>query len=121
MSAAACELHVERLRLTHAIPRHVLHATTLTRLEDALTDDLILTLTKSLVAGDTIEEMHSAAYPADWWQHFKQRWYPASWIRRWPVAMKSLELPAKVIRMCPHVDIPNSERHFRWLAYGRNG
>lgn len=26
--------------------------------------------------------------PADWWQHFKQRWFPAWALRRWPVALK---------------------------------
>lgn len=24
-------------------------------------------------------------YPATWWQHFKQRWFPKRWLKRWPV------------------------------------
>jgi hypothetical protein len=32
---------------------------------------------------------HSVTYPADWWQAFKERWFPAWAKARWPVAFKT--------------------------------
>lgn len=33
----------------------------------------------------TTPEVIQQAYPSDWWQAFKDRWYPAWALRRWPV------------------------------------
>lgn len=30
----------------------------------------------------------SIEYPASWWEHFKQRWFPAFMLKRWPVKFK---------------------------------
>ena len=37
--------------------------------------------------GEETVSFHSR-YPSDWWQHFKQRWFPRWALRRWPVRLK---------------------------------
>jgi hypothetical protein len=39
----------------------------------------------------------SVEYPADWWQHFKQRWFPCWALRRWPCKMTRRVFVAKAI------------------------
>ncbi len=34
-------------------------------------------------------------WPADWWQAFRERWFPAWWLRRWPVRYKSVSIKEK--------------------------
>lgn len=34
---------------------------------------------------ETVTAKFDCEYPADWWQHFKLRWFPAWALRRWPV------------------------------------
>jgi hypothetical protein len=37
----------------------------------------------------TLRAEFSASWPATWWQHLKQRWFPAWALRRWPVRMET--------------------------------
>ena len=46
------------------------------------------------VYGRTLEEV-KAEYPADWWQAFKERWFPAWAKKRWPVEWVRVRLEAK--------------------------
>lgn len=36
-------------------------------------------------------------FPADWWQAFKARWFPAWALRRWPVVHTTVRFEAKAI------------------------
>lgn len=36
----------------------------------------------TMVAGERVKEI---AYPLDWWQAFKERWFPKIILKRWPV------------------------------------
>ncbi len=53
---------------------------------------MVVNLTRSVwsrrIGLDTIE------YPADWWQAFKERFFPAWMIRRWPVKMTTVNIEA---------------------------
>ena len=31
-------------------------------------------------------------WPADWWQHFKERWFPAWALKRWPVRYDGFDI-----------------------------
>lgn len=84
---------------------------------DRALDQMVLQMTRRLAAGDTTEEAHSIQYPMNWWQHCKQRWSPTWALKRWPVQMTTVTLPAKVTRMCPHVELRDNLPHLRWLAY----
>jgi len=49
--------------------------------------------------------------PADWWQYFKQRWFP--WIK---IKTKQIEITKEYWNMCPHMVLDNrQERHLVWL------
>lgn len=37
---------------------------------------------------------HTVTYPADWWQHFKQRWFPRWALNRWPVRLAEVTVHA---------------------------
>lgn len=60
------------------------------------TDDLVLQM-RSYVWAQEIQHDTSQAtveleveVPADWWQHFKERWFPAWARKRWPVATRTI-------------------------------
>jgi len=36
-------------------------------------------------------------WPADWWEHFKKRWFPRWAIRKWPVKMITRRFVAKAL------------------------
>lgn len=46
-------------------------------------------------------------YPADWWQHLKQRWYPIWAIKRWPVKYTCQQMEAKALY--PKIALPNKD------------
>jgi len=57
--------------------------------------------------------------PADWWQHFKERWFP-NWLeQKFPVRY-GIPTPYEFgpVYICPHADIKfrdHQEVHFSWL------
>jgi hypothetical protein len=50
---------------------------------DSVSDHMVLTLRAEL-ASDSIQDV-TIRYPSDWWQALRARWFPASWLRRYPV------------------------------------
>jgi hypothetical protein len=85
---------------------------------------IVMHLRTFLVQGNT--EKHGGEqiveYPADWWQHFKQRWFPNWTVKRYPVKMTVVRVPQQITmhRVCPHIPISmdDSQRgyiHVRWL------
>ena len=54
---------------------------------------------------------HDIEYPADWYQAFKQRWFPRWALKRTPVRMTKVHLA----RFCPHVAVPDNRTHTDWL------
>jgi len=42
-------------------------------------------------------------YPADWWQHFRQRWCPRWIIRRWPLKFK---VESQTVQLSKYVFYP---------------
>lgn len=68
-------------------------------------------------------------YPRDWWQAFRERWFPQWWLNRHPVMYREIYIN-KVVKygpVCPHLNQPGG--HLEWLAqdkvkidgqYGRN-
>lgn len=58
---------------------------------DFFTDDVIVDL-RGYVWAQRIQNetaILTVEYPATWWQHFKQRWFPRWARRRWPVRMQT--------------------------------
>ena len=55
--------------------------------------------------------------PLDWWQHFKDRWFPKWAKRRWPVQHEKIEWTTNVYRICPHLNIETGNaRHIEWMT-----
>ncbi len=46
-------------------------------------------------------------YPADWWEAFKERWFPKRMKARWPVKYRTVTLEARALY--PLVSMPNKE------------
>jgi hypothetical protein len=44
------------------------------------------------VAGE--QKTETLCYPADWWQAFKERWFPAWALKRWPAKQRFFEFHA---------------------------
>jgi hypothetical protein len=43
------------------------------------------------------EAERDVTYPATWWQHFKQRWFPAWLLRRYPVRLTVVTVRAEAL------------------------
>ena len=77
---------------------------------DWLSDSITLRLKQEVYGRqlDTVE----AEWPADWWQAFRQRWFPAWALRRWPVKMHTVRLEAK--ELYPKLALPD-HKPVLWL------
>jgi hypothetical protein len=51
-------------------------------------------------------------YPADWWQAFRERFFPKWWVKRWPVAYTKMVLDVK--ELFPKLAIPDGVHHVDW-------
>lgn len=78
--------------------------------QDFLTDQIAVRVIQE-VWGEILDEVEHS-YPADWWQAFKERWFPAWLLRRYPVKLKIMRLTARAVY--PEVSVPH-ERHRIYL------
>lgn len=78
---------------------------------------LVVRLTTYLIAGPEEERVDvEEKWPTDWWQAFRERWFPHWWLRRWPVRYRTLSVHRRFkTRVCPHVNILNKQDHLGWL------
>lgn len=60
---------------------------------------------------------HVVEYPADWWQHLKQRFFAPWMIRRWPVVMTRVVVDARQI--FPELKIPGNQ-HTLYVVEARD-
>ena len=51
---------------------------------------------KGYLLGEDIQR-EQVSYPSDWWQGFKERWFPQWAKRRWPIVLKTTILDAKLL------------------------
>lgn len=63
-------------------------------------------------------------WPETWWDAFKDRWFPACALRRWPAKMDGVDINVKRFAVCPHLDSPERgskagfpPKHLQWLTY----
>lgn len=53
-------------------------------------------------------------WPATWWEHLKERWFPRWALRRWPVRMESKTWKTwKAV--CPHLGVRDHAPHARFF------
>ncbi len=52
-----------------------------------------------------------------WWEAFRERYFPAFWLRKYPIKKKRIDLSMIWYRICPHIDPKADQRqHIFWLA-----
>ena len=55
-------------------------------------------------------------WPADWWQAFRERWFPAWWLSRWPVQYRNLDIDERqYLAICPHLHVDPPHKHVEWF------
>jgi hypothetical protein len=75
--------------------------------QNFLLDEKVKGQVRLLLALATKEET-IAEIPADWWQHFKERWFSERMLRRWPVR----KLWVVAYHKYPELPIPDIGREF---------
>lgn len=66
---------------------------------------------QSRICGEQVGQITLRA-PADWWQHFKERWAPRWWLRRWPVRYRTQVADVKAV-FPDYAPPPSMGRSFR--------
>jgi hypothetical protein len=75
---------------------------------------------KAAALGKNIENVDiEEKWPQDWWQAFRERWFPAWWLNRWPVKYKRISVHKAIYRICPHLNMATDKNsmglHLQWL------
>jgi hypothetical protein len=82
---------------------------------------LVFALDAWAAAGQKVEVyVHETTvrWPATWWQHFKQAWFPRWLLRRFPVVTATRVVKTKVVtavNVCPHLTVDPERRHVEFL------
>ena len=79
-----------------------LHNLTVDFRRDHIVNTYLLETVHSLLAYEAKAVKHEITYPADWWQHLKQRWFPAWAQKRWPVKEAVCGVRVRVLAAFPH-------------------
>ena len=93
----------EKLLDQFAAPRKVAIET----MGNFLADEIAIQVVQAVYGHDL--EVIECRYPADWWQAFKERWFPAWAKERWSVLYRHYRLTAK--ELYPKVSAPRQEYH----------
>jgi hypothetical protein len=82
--------------ITQTISREMLeNAVSIKVIEDLYSDNFLFLL-RAEVWGEKIDS-HDIAWPKDWWQAFKLRWFPKWVLTRWPVIYEHHHVEVNVI------------------------
>lgn len=86
------EVLLERLRFSarEMIPKEMLTSVNVEFLKDHFSENLIFQW-KAAIAG---QGLRTIRYPKDWWQAFKERWFPKRFKRWWPIEYKVIDIYA---------------------------
>ena len=53
-------------------------------------------------------------WPATWWEHVKDRWFPLWLKRKFPVQFEIREIDTWA-KVCPHIRVASEQIHFQWF------
>ncbi len=76
-----------------------------------LSGELLYSIRTFILAEEMYRVDRTVSYPADWWQAFKQRWFPARMKRRWPVKMHDEHIVLRRVATYPYAN-----RVIDWLG-----
>ncbi len=55
-------------------------------------------------------------WPKDWWDAFKDRWFPKWALRRWPVRYSRIDIEQTIYAgVCPHIADDPMRKHVEWM------
>ena len=74
---------------------------------DWMTDQAVVSI-RGFIWAETLES-ETFQWPADWWQAFKERWFPAWAKRRWPVQYERHKLDVKAAYPNLKVSVPEQK------------
>ncbi len=80
--------------------------------------DMIYTLRGYVAGKDRVEVYYKYfRWPENWWEAFKERWFPDFLLLRYPVKYhnETVESSHHHTKMCPHVGLGNERDHIDWL------
>jgi hypothetical protein len=78
----------------------------------------IILRVKGFVWGENLQSETIQA-PRDWWEHFKERWFPAWALRRWPVQYTGKTLTARALY--PLLSFPEERSAIHFLMRDFDG
>lgn len=92
------EIRLEKLRVAAqvVVSENLLYDARLDIIEDMLTRQFRVTIRGSILKLGKGASME-IKYPQDWWQSFKERWFPDWALSRWPVRYKVHEIKAEAL------------------------
>jgi hypothetical protein len=118
--ADVLEVHAEKVRFAcmcwlsaHAVK----DAVSLRVIVDPTMEGLMVQLRDFVLAipEDRIEIQRR--YPRDWWQAFRERWFPRWWLSRRPVDYEEIDIDEpKFGPVCPHSAAVPFKEHIGFLA-----
>jgi hypothetical protein len=82
---------------------------------DRHTHRLVLTIAATML-GRQRDETTTVRWPADWVQALKARFLPQRLLKRWPVRYAERVVATRVVRVCPHMNVPQHGPHVCYLA-----
>jgi hypothetical protein len=116
------EIVAEKIQLASqiCISGECLRDARLDLLADHAANQLVLRLSAYVVGLPTERISVHRQWPADWVQAFKERWFPAFLLRRWPVRYERLDVDEpRFGAVCPHLKTADHSAHLRFLVEHR--
>lgn len=107
-----------RINAGVSIPRHILVNAEISQELEFGGEQLRFQL-ETFLAGNKRDEgrIKTISYPLDWWEHFKQRFFPFILLKHFPVKYKEVKIPQtiNITNICPHIEVPNNnKRHIEF-------
>lgn len=57
------------------------------------------------------------AFPQDWWEAVKERWFPHWALKRWPVKYRRVSCHEQIYKsVCPHLPDEGQGRHLSFIS-----
>jgi hypothetical protein len=83
---------------------------------DSQASYLVASLRKKVLANGIETVCFECSYPKDWWEAFKERWFPKFLLNRYPVEYEIKTFKREVYtRICPHQSVTPRTSHFHFL------
>jgi hypothetical protein len=82
---------------------------------DLMADQIVIEFT-AFMAGKVTNQIHvDVEYPTNWWEAFKDRWFPDWMLAKWPVKYTRILIDEPQFAICPHLPSEQKLIHYEWL------